>query len=179
MKRKRCKQCNNLFTPTKPLQHVCSPICAYRYVKTSAGKKIHEKAKKSLRKALKEKAKTKSQWKKEAQAAFNRYIRERDKNRPCISCGRYHQGQYHAGHYRSVGAHPELRFNELNCHKQCAPCNNHKSGNLIEYRINLKDRIGQDNLDWLEGPHEPKHYTIDELIEIKKRYQQKARQCQK
>ena len=115
----------------------------------------------------------------EAQAAFNKWIRLRDAHLPCISCGRHHQGQYHAGHYRTVGANPELRFEPLNVHKQCAPCNNHKSGNIVEYRINLVSRIGQDAVDWLEGPHEPKRYTVDQLREIKREYTRKAREIER
>jgi hypothetical protein len=120
--------------------------------------------------------KTRSDHLKEAQTAFNAFIRERDKNDPCISCGRFHTGQYHAGHYRTVGSNPELRFEELNVHKQCAPCNNHKSGNIVEYRIRLKAKIGEDKVDWIEGFHEPKHYTIDEIQEIKSMYSKKLKQ---
>jgi len=177
MRRKRCKNCNELFIPTQPLQFVCSPICAYQYTKTKEGNKFKEKIKRKIRKEEKDKLKTKSEWAKDAQSAFNKYIRARDRELPCISCGRHHQGQYHAGHYRSVGAHPELRFEESNCHKQCAPCNNHKSGNIVEYRINLKDRIGKEKLAWLEGPHEPAKYTIDDLKEIKAKYMKMAKDC--
>jgi hypothetical protein len=62
---------------------------------------------------------------KQAQHAFNEFIRYRDRDFPCISCGRHHDGQYHAGHFRTTGASPELRFDEDNCHKQCSACNNH------------------------------------------------------
>ncbi|WP_258530002.1 recombination protein NinG [Pseudomonas aeruginosa] len=70
--------------------------------------------------------------------------------------GAFHDGQYHAGHYRSVGSHPELRFDEDNVHKQCAPCNNHKSGDVVNYRINLVAKIGAAAVARLEGPHERK-----------------------
>ena len=102
----------------------------------------------------------------------------RDEKEACISCGRHHTGQYHAGHYRTVGAAPELRFNELNVHKQCSVCNNHLSGNLIEYRRGLVAKIGIEKVEWLEGKHEAKKYTIDEIIEIKKHYQQKIKDMQ-
>ena len=92
----------------------------------------------------------------------NKYIRLRDADQPCISCGKHHQGQYHAGHYLSVGSHPELRFDERNIYKQCAPCNNHLSGNLINYRKRLVELKGQELVDWLEGPHEPLKLTIDD-----------------
>jgi hypothetical protein len=117
-------------------------------------------------------------WLKQAQAAFNAFIRGRDEKEPCISCGRHHSGQYHAGHYRTVGAHPELRFDELNCHKQCSVCNNHLSGNLLEYRIALIKKIGQDSVEILEGPHDPKKYSIDDLKAIAKEYKQKLKDLQ-
>ena len=115
----------------------------------------------------------------EAQAAFNAWIRHRDDKLPCISCQRHHTGQYHAGHYRAVGSNPALRFEPLNVHKQCSVCNNHKSGNLTEYRINLLKRIGQQALDWLEGPHDAKKYTIEDLRQIRDEYRLKLRQAKK
>lgn len=127
----------------------------------------------------KESLKSRGDWIKEAQAQFNRYVRARDYELPCISCQRYHEGQYHAGHYRSVGGNPELRFEELNNNKQCAPCNNHLSGNLVDYRINLIKKIGLDKVEWLEGPHEPKKYTIEEIKDIKAKYRKLANELEK
>ena len=111
-----------------------------------------------------------------AQRAFNAYIRERDKDKGCISCGTTTAGQYHAGHYRSVGAHPELRFNEQNCHLQCAQCNNFQSGRIIDYRIELISRVGLDRVQWLEGKHEPKKYTCEELRAIELTYKKKLKE---
>lgn len=51
-----------------------------------------------------------------------------------------------------------------------------KSGSILEYRIELVKRIGQDKVDWLEGKHEPKRYTIDDLKEIKAHYCAKVRE---
>jgi hypothetical protein len=156
----------------------CNVECATQCGIERAQKAAEKKRRKEVRQA-RERLKTRSDYARDAQRDFNAYIRERDYDKPCISCGRHHQGQYHAGHYRTVGANPELRFEEINCHKQCAPCNNHKSGNIVEYRINLVERIGQEALDWLEGPHEPKKYTIDELKGIAKHYRQKARELKR
>ena len=78
-----------------------------------------------------------------AQAEFNKFIRLRDAHLPCISCQRFHEGRYDAGHYLSIGAHPEHRFNEDNCHKQCHwNCNIQQSGNIKNYRIELVKKIG-------------------------------------
>ena len=92
---------------------------------------------------------------KKTQQIFNAYIRLRDMADPCISCGRFHSGQYHAGHYRSVGANPELRYLPSNCHKQCSACNNHLSGNISNYRIALIRKIGEASVTSLERNHPP------------------------
>ena len=115
-----------------------------------------------------------------AQKAFNAFIRERDRHRPCISCGTYNPNlRYDAGHYRTIGAHPELRFSEDNCHKQCHyNCNINRSGNIVEYRINLVNRIGAKRVEELEGPHPIKRYTVDEIIEIRNLYKSKLKQLQ-
>ena len=156
----------------------CNVECATQCGIERAEKAKERKKKQDLRKA-KDRAKTRPELAREAQTVFNAYIRERDKDLPCISCGRHHQGQYHAGHYRTVCANPELRFEELNCYKQCAPCNNHKSGDIVNYRINLVKRIGQEAVDWLEGPHEPKRYTADQLREIKREYSRKVKELKR
>lgn len=147
------------------MQVVCDPQCAYLYAQEK-----REKKERADHRSAKEKLKTRAQWMRETQAAFNSWVRQRDAAEPCISCGRHHEGQYHAGHYLSRGAHPELAFEPLNCHKQCAPCNTHLSGNQARFRQALIAKIGIDAVEWLEGPHEPKKYSIDELKEIKARY---------
>jgi hypothetical protein len=120
--------------------------------------------------------KTKADWHKDCQKAFNAFIRERDYGNACISCGKHHPGQNHAGHYRSVGSAAELRYCEDQVFLQCAPCNNHLSGNLINYRINLVEKIGRERVEWIEGKHEPKKYTIDQLQAMTKHYRAKTKQ---
>lgn len=168
-----CGHCQQLYVPARPLQSVCSPRCAVRKVKAEAAE---ERAKV---KTQREKLKTRAQWLKEAQAAFNAWVRARDAELPCVSCGRHHDGQWHAGHYLSTGARPELRFEPLNVWKQCAPCNTHLSGNLVLYRAELIRRIGLEKVEWLEGPHEPCKWTVDELKEIKARYARMAKELSK
>lgn len=176
-KEAKCKVCGCHFVKTiSSMQKVCSPKCAIILSKEQARKK-KEKEERAEKRERKAKLKSRSEWLKDAQSVFNKFIRLRDKDEPCISCGKYHKGQYHAGHYRSVGACPELRFCELNVHKQCAPCNDHKSGNIIEYRINLVKKIGVDKVEWLERQdHEPKKYTIEDCKEIIKYYKAKIKE---
>ena len=175
MKKHRCKVCKGEYVKQTSLQQWCSPSCGFKLSQIKLQKKQNDKHK-ELKKKVRDN--DRSHWTKKAQSEFNKYIRARDENLPCVSCGRFHSGQYHAGHYRTVGASPELRFDELNCHKQCSPCNNHLSGNIVNYRINLSAKIGADKLEWLEGNHEPKRYTIDDLKEIAKTYRAKTKELE-
>lgn len=177
---KKCRVCPEKFTPRKALQIVCSPACALLHAQRQGEKqrKALDKIERKAIREVKERVKPRSAYMREAQAAFNAWVRERDAEQPCISCGRHHQGKYDAGHYRSVGSNPALRFEPLNCHKQCVPCNQHKSGNAIEYRIGLVARVGAETVAWLEGPHEPKRYSIDDLKAIKAKYKALTRELQ-
>jgi len=170
IKSKKCKVCKQAFEPRATTQVVCSWQCSL--VHTSKEK---EKRERKDYREKKEALKTRSEWLKEAQVVFNRYIRERDKDLPCVSCVQ-HRNSYDAGHYRSVGAAPQLRFNEDNVHKQCVHCNQHKSGNAIDYRINLVKRIGIERVEKLESDNEPAKYTIEDAKEIKKLYNEKLKQ---
>ena len=173
-KKRKCSVCEKEFVMMESTTKVCSISCALTYAREKNEAKEKKEVKAEIRK-LKINLKTRSQWLRETQTEFNKYIRLRDRDRPCISCGRHHNGQYHAGHYRSVGACPELRFNENNCQKQCQPCNNHLSGNIVEYRLNLINRIGQQAVDDLESHHPPRKYTIDEIKELKRHYRAMAK----
>lgn len=181
VKQKKCIICKELFTPYyTSAQRACGFACAEEVAKR---KRLKDEAKQKQveRKNLKEaklKIKPRSKWLAEAQAVFNKYIRLRDKDEPCISCGRFHQGQYHAGHYRSVGSSPELRYNELNCHKQCSVCNNYLSSNAVNYRIGLVRKIGIANVEALEGKHDPLKITIDEIKVIKEKYKLKCKELE-
>lgn len=182
-KPKKCRvaTCRASFFPARIGQAVCSPACAMidapRH-EPKARKALAEIGRKELR-AAKVKIKSRAQHMKEAQTAFNAWIRERDVRLPCVSCGRHHNGQWHAGHYRTVGGNPELRFEPLNVWRQCAPCNNHKSGDIVNYRLELVKRIGADKVDWLEGPHEPQRHTIEQLQAIKAKYRAMTRELKK
>ncbi len=159
-----CKVCASQFQPTMPMQSVCGPKCALergRYV-------VLVRQRKNL-KARREALKSLSGHHKETQKVFNRYIRLRDASQPCISCGTM-TGQRQAGHYRPSGPNPELRYEELNCHVQCGQCNTYLSGNLTKYRAKLVDKIGAELVEWLEGPHEAKHYRVEDLKEIQRHY---------
>ena len=179
-KPKTCRNaaCSIKFVPQRLGQAVCSPACALATKEVNQEKALKSLAQAGRReiKVRKEKLKSRADHLKDTQQAFNAWVRERDAELPCISCGRHHQGKYDAGHYRTVGSNPALRFEPLNCHRQCSPCNTQLSGNIVNYRIALVKRIGAEAVDWLEGPHEPKKYTVDELKAMTADYRAKTRE---
>ncbi|KJK19072.1 recombination protein NinG [Pseudomonas sp. 2(2015)] len=184
-KQKTCKACGGKFRPSLSTQKACSVKCALAMAPAN-----HDKARKAIDqrkrreiKVRKEKLKTRGDYMREAQAEFNTYIRLRDQHLPCISCDSLPSdhdlitgSRWDAGHYRSVGACPELRFEPLNVHRQCVKCNRNLSGNAVEYRIRLVQRIGADRVAWLEGPHQACKHTIDDLKAIRAEYRAKIKQ---
>ncbi|TRO29647.1 recombination protein NinG [Ectopseudomonas mendocina] len=175
--------CDVKFTP-KIGQKVCCWQCGLAIADQPANQKkarmaIDQRERREI-KVRKQKVKRRSEYMQEAQDAFNAWIRQRDAGQPCISCGTTADVQYCAGHYRTVGACPELRFEPLNVHRQCNKnCNLERSGNIVEYRIRLVKKIGADAVAWLEGPHEPKKYTIEDLQQIKAHYRALLRDLKK
>jgi len=177
----RCKICKTKFEPRFFLQKACfDPVCLAAWSakdrEVKADKK--HKAKKKEFKDNDRKIRLPA-----AQKAFNAFIRARDSDIPCISCGEARLetavtkgSNFHAGHYKSIGAKAELRFEELNCHKQCAHCNNFLSGNMENYRLNLIKKIGLDKVEWLDKEHSPKKYTCEELKAIELMYKQKLKE---
>lgn len=177
----RCKHCkakhNVEDTVLINLARFCDYNCATNYGKDNIpkGQKLQKKeASKDLREF---KANDKSVLMPKAQTAFNKFIRERDKDLPCISCQRFHTGQYHAGHYKTVGARGDIRFNEDNCHKQCSVCNNHLSANIAEYTPHLIEKIGQERFDKLIKVG-IKSYSVEDLKAIIEKYKSKFKALQ-
>ena len=130
---------------------------------------------------MREKLKTRRDWIREAQQAFNAFIRARDQSAgyACISSGRpldWTGNAVDAGHYRSVGSAPHLRFTENNCHAQSKHDNQWKSGNAVDYRLGLISRIGLQAVEILEAENVPSKWTITELKAIKAYYRAKAKE---
>lgn len=183
---KTCKVCRAKFDPRQPMATVCSPGCALTLAQSKRAKaeKVAQVKERRADKAKREKLKTKGDWTREAQAAFNAFIRARDAGKPCICCGRHSAGQAHggdwdAGHYRSRGAAPHLRFDERNVHAQLKQCNRFASGNVVGYRAGLIERLGLQAVEALEADQAPRHLSIDDLAEIKRSYAAKARELKK
>jgi hypothetical protein len=119
-----------------------------------------------------------------AQREFNSWTRERDKDKGCISCGRTLRhsggggtgGDFDCGHFRSTGSASHLRFDERNAHGQCKHCNNHLSGNVVEYRKRLALRLGLATVEAIEADNHIHKWTKEELREIATRYRAKLKE---
>ncbi|HBN7763414.1 recombination protein NinG [Pseudomonas aeruginosa] len=185
LKPKICQntECGTKFIPQRLGQRVCSPACALATKdkhQAPARKAIADRNRREI-KARKEKLKSRAEHLKECQAIFNQYIRLRDADKPCVSCGRpaTWDGQWHASHYRSVGSTPALRFNPLNVHRACSICNSHLSGNIMGYRPELVRRIGEEAVLALEGPHEPLKLTIEDIKALKAKFRAWVRELKR
>lgn len=81
---------------------------------------------------------------------FSRYIRERDQEEPCISCGRHFEVKQ-AGHFVPVGGSSVgVWFDEKNVNGECEECNAFDQFHLIPMRKNLIARYGEEVVEDLE-----------------------------
>ena len=159
MKPKKCKVCKESFTPWSTVQRVCSPVCALDDARAQQTKQYKQKTL-SMKRKFNEKDIT--YWKKRATKACHTYIRARDGNF-CISCNEPKpDNQIHAGHFRTRGAASQLQYHPFNIFSQCSRCNLQLSGNLLEYRKNLVNQIGQSMVDYIENENSVYKWTIED-----------------
>jgi 5-methylcytosine-specific restriction endonuclease McrA len=119
------------------------------------------------------KQKTIGQLKKEADAVFSKYIRQRDKG-CCITCGKQDDPKYmQAGHFVSR-TYSLLRYDERNVNCQCQACNVWKRGNMDEYALRLELKHGRGILKALNDiKHKTRGLSRQELIDIISTYTKK------
>ena len=159
MKSKKCKVCKESFAPWTTTQRVCSPVCALDDARAQQARQYKQKTL-SMKRQFNEKDIT--YWKKRATKACHTYIRARDGNF-CISCGENRpNNQIHAGHFRTRGAASQLQYHPFNIFSQCSRCNLQLSGNLIEYRKNLVNKVGQSMVDYIENENSVYKWTIED-----------------
>ena len=168
----RCKNCKEKFEPVKFLQKYCLNDDCVRVWVESEKEKTWKKTKAKMKNDLE----TVQELIKATQIIFNKYIRLRDKGQVCISCQKKPLKE-NAGHYFNANNHWNVRFNELNVHLQCEHCNTYLSGNLIEYRKGLINKIGEEQLTLLEAESkQTRKFTKDELKEIINTYKNKIKE---
>lgn len=113
--------------------------------------------------------------------AFQMYIRYRDGWR-CVVCGKEippstegAKSLMHGGHFISRGYMP-LRWDEANCHAQCAGCNYNQSQKGIDprYTAYMTRKYGSDIFDYfVKQYHRDFKYSAAELADILKMWQDK------
>ncbi|EMN1229850.1 recombination protein NinG [Enterobacter roggenkampii] len=195
--RRKCKVCGEYFVPKFHdirIRWCCPEHGAILAMEEREKEKVKAEAKRireqkeaekegrKRRKAKRESLKSKSQWDKEAQSAFNRYIRIRDEGKPCVSCGNPLIGKSNyltgsaidASHYRSRSAASHLKFNVFNVHSACTRCNRQLSGNAVEYRIRLIHRIGLKRVERLEADNAPRRFDVTYLKRVKAIFSRRA-----
>ena len=179
---KKCRDCGDPFEVYNTIQSRCVDCIIKKaqednQIKRDKRMKAYKTEQKEMRKQtreMKEAAMTLSKWLNRCQTYFNKYIRLRDKDQPCISCGTTGGVQWSAGHFYTVGGYGNLRFDEDNCHRQCwYNCNKNKHSNRAEYEIQLPIRIGVDRYIHLQSiRHQRRDYSIPEVKELIEHYKQ-------
>lgn len=177
MRLKTCKVCPERFEPIRPMQVVCSPRCAIEHGRQKTVKNYLARNQPSKPK--------KTSPKESARKAICEFVRLRDEHKPCIvhgpACPNAGKG-FHAGHFQSRGSTPELSFNLWNIHKQCGVSNSgaHNRKHFRDtiagkFEERLIERIGQERVDWLKGPHCPKQYRDDDYRRIARIFRRRTR----
>jgi len=172
----RCKECREKFTVKYFLQKYCmeKDECIKAFRLAGKEKEVNEKVKKMKVGLL-----TQPDYLKLCQKVFNEFIRLRDKDLPCVSCGTSKCEEFHAGHY-IASTYQFLRFEEFNVWKQCSKCNTHLRGNLIPYRIELIKRIGLGKVEQLENDrHNNFKLSIPEITDLIAEYKFKIKELKK
>lgn len=169
-----CKVCGRPFLRLNSMQAVCGVRCA---VKVPAIRKRTERLTDTIKR---EALKSRKELTQEAQQAFNAYIRLRDAGRPCICCGSEFEpqkrgGSADAGHFLSIGAAPNLRFDEANVHAQRKNCNRPGGTTRAAFRAGMIARVGLAEVERLEADQVPRKFTAEELRELRARYREKAK----
>ncbi len=171
-----CRVCPNEFTPRMPLQVVCSLACA------KLVPKIKRKSERADTKRRKEAIKSRKELTREAQHAFNKWIRLRDFGHRCICCGAVLDwastmpgGEIDAGHYLSIGSAPHMRFIEGNVHAQRKSCNRPGGTTRTAFRAGMIARIGLAAVEVLEADQSVRKYSADELRAIRDDYRKRVK----
>lgn len=101
------------------------------------------------------------------------FVRDRDKGKPCISCGSEWNSNFQAGHYYKSETFETLKFNLLNINAQCQRCNLFLDGAFDNYGLNLPNRIGIESFNLLTklaeiDKHHSKVWNVENLKEVRR-----------
>jgi hypothetical protein len=167
---RKCKWCKESFTPERSGQKT-HKHCEEPFALKVAGKlgEQRRRAERAQDKARRWALETPKKLLPKAQKVVNRWCRLRDllAGRNCISCGATYRtafgGVFDAGHFRSVGSAPHMRFYTPQIRLQCVRCNRDLSGNTVEFRKGLVALKGAAEVERIEGMYWIQKWTVDYL----------------
>lgn len=168
---KPCEVCGKDFIESRMGQRVCGYRCAEKVPKLARkAVKAAARVERASDKVRAEKIKSRAKWETECRAIVQKIVKIRDRRDGCISCHlpATWGGQWHGSHFRAHGGiGSAVQFHLWNIHKSCSACNLHKSGNIIEYRPRLIEKIGQDRVDWLMNQNQVVKWGVPYYIKFK------------
>ena len=166
---RKCKYCLERYTPKYSTTEPCPKYeCRLKHLEANTAK-INRANKAIARNEIKSYAQRLG----EAKKVFQKWIRLRDKDKPCISCGTISSTVWDGGHFKKAELYSGVIFHEHNVNIQCGKCNRFLGGNELNYRTGLIAKIGEKavlNLEHLAEMSRMKKYTNEELEEIKLKY---------
>lgn len=192
MPRLKCTYCGDRFEKETmrrfPVGNFCSWDHAVKYGTEKSNKLRRKKEKNEIKERSKAVARRKREFQagdvriraKAAKTACHKYINLRDAGKPCICCGRKINGAVHAGHWLESGNNPKIRYHEDNIHAQSSHCNFFKGGDSGDYQKNLRNKIGNERVDWLqENKGGTMKRTAQDYKEIEDYYKAKIKELQR
>jgi hypothetical protein len=151
VKKKKCKFCGGKYMPSTTTQKACGLVCA---IALAEKQRVGEQkaAKVATKKEKTRELRTRREWYAMLQVLVNQYVRWRDRDEGCCTCGTLNPNiKYDAGHFHTTAARPDIRFELTQIHKQCSQkCNVWGSGKRNEYEKFIIEKYGQDHVEWLE-----------------------------
>lgn len=173
--------CKDKFTDKYFLQKYCmvKTECIGLYLESTKAKR-QKQIKKDIDNKVKIFKENLHDYEAEARKYFQKWIRIRDKNEGCVSCGKKDSAKYDGGHWWKAELYSGLIFHEWNCNKQCSrPCNKDLMGDPSNYRIGLVKKIGLENVLWIEENKDRLRqykFSKQELINITNKYKLKLKE---
>ena len=189
-RRTRCPHCKGKLDAGQRIHVEC--IQPWSEAQEAKAQRAHAKAQRMAAKVeraetrrRKEAIKPRAKWLSECQAIVNRYVRLLALSRGdgCYTCGAMPSqkfgGTYDAGHFRSVGSAPHLRYWIPQIKLQCIPCNRHKGGMALAFRAHLVRDHGEAWVANLEAMQNTAKFDVNYLKRFKAVMGKKLRRLEK
>ena len=178
------RDCRKLFVPEPAWIRCCCADCgvAIALEVTAKRKAAREKAERAADRIKKKEQKTPAQLAEPVRKLAQRYAVLRDRNYGCISCDKgahWTGGVWHGSHFKSVGSNSALQFNLLNINKACDQCNYFLAGNIGPYETRLRQKIGDERVDWLKNHPRSREYSIEYLDRLTRILRKKIKRLDK